>query len=128
MPTPLPCPCGSGKPYAGCCRPYHTGKPAPTPEALMRSRYSAYALDKPDYIMHTTHPQSPHWQPDRTAWRADLSAFSTGVRFVGLRVLATTENTVTFRAILMQGTRDVSFTERSTFERVDGRWLYLSGA
>ena len=39
------CPCGSGKPYAACCGPLHAGeKPAPTAEALMRSRYAAYVL------------------------------------------------------------------------------------
>lgn len=38
------CPCGSGKNYSECCEPIikRTAK-AETPEALMRSRYSAYA-------------------------------------------------------------------------------------
>ena len=39
------CPCGSGRSYAACCRPAHDGSvPPPTPEALMRARYSAFAL------------------------------------------------------------------------------------
>ncbi|HSQ42921.1 MAG TPA: YchJ family protein [Fibrobacteraceae bacterium] len=38
------CPCGSGKTYAECCEPIIKGQvKAPTPEALMRSRYTAYA-------------------------------------------------------------------------------------
>lgn len=126
-PAPVPCPCSSGQPYAKCCRPYHQGKPAPSPETLMRSRYSAYALDKPDYLMQTTHPTSPHWQADRAAWRTDLQAFSRSVNFVGLRVLSVGANTVKFRAVLMQAGRDISFTEHSVFERVEGRWLYVKG-
>jgi SEC-C motif-containing protein len=49
-----PCPCGSGRPYAECCEPYITGaKNPPTAEALMRSRYSAYAEHAVDYIIDT---------------------------------------------------------------------------
>ncbi|WP_240455632.1 YchJ family protein [Halomonas faecis] len=39
------CPCGNGSSLAGCCGRYHAGEPAPTPEALMRSRYSAFVLE-----------------------------------------------------------------------------------
>jgi SEC-C motif-containing protein len=124
---PQLCPCSSGLPYARCCRPYHAGEAAPTPQALMRSRYSAYALNKPDYVMATTHPDSPHWQADRAAWRADLQAFSSSVTFVGLKILLAEGDTVKFRAVLMQGGRDVSFTEHSIFRQHNGRWLYVKG-
>ncbi|MBF7730586.1 YchJ family protein [Pseudomonas sp. N040] len=50
------CPCGSGQSYAECCGRWHAGAPAPTPEALMRSRYSAYALGMIDYLIATTLP------------------------------------------------------------------------
>ncbi|XKM14586.1 YchJ family protein [Orbaceae bacterium ac157xtp] len=53
------CPCQSAKPYSQCCEPYHLWqKNAPTAEALMRSRYSAYVLLKADYIVATWHPQT----------------------------------------------------------------------
>lgn len=93
----------------------------------MRSRYSAYALNRAEYIIQTTNPEGPMWRTDMAAWRADLEAFSTQTRFAGLIILAADHETVTFRAILFQGTRDVSFTERSVFHREDGRWLYTSG-
>ena len=39
------CPCGSELAYKSCCEPIVKGKTlAPTAEALMRSRYTAYAL------------------------------------------------------------------------------------
>ncbi|MBV5280033.1 MAG: hypothetical protein J0651_01830, partial [Actinobacteria bacterium] len=43
--------------YSECCEPFISGvKPAPTAEALMRSRYTAYTRKEVDYIVRTTHP------------------------------------------------------------------------
>src|SRR5437868_5655503 len=48
------CPCGSGADYKICCTPYLNGeKNPPTPEALMRSRYTAYVKANLDYIEAT---------------------------------------------------------------------------
>jgi SEC-C motif-containing protein len=57
------CPCGGGK-YAQCCGRYHSGaETAPTAEALMRSRYSAYVMDLGAYLQatwhHSTRPAEP---------------------------------------------------------------------
>ena len=42
--APRDCPCHSGLRYAACCGPLHEGaREADTPEALMRSRYAAFA-------------------------------------------------------------------------------------
>lgn len=55
-----PCPCDSGQTYVDCCGPWHLGLlqglHAPTPETLMRSRYSAYVLGLIDYLLATWHP------------------------------------------------------------------------
>jgi SEC-C motif domain protein len=92
----------------------------------MRSRYSAYALGKSDYIVRTTHTESPHRQHDTAAWRASLDEFSRHTRFEGLTILATDENTVTFHATLSQDGRDASFTEHSVFRQEDGQWRYVA--
>jgi SEC-C motif domain protein len=42
------CFCGSDQLYAACCGLYHAGEFPPTPETLMRARYSAYAFGKID--------------------------------------------------------------------------------
>jgi SEC-C motif domain protein len=118
------CPCGSGLKHKKCCGKYHQGEPAPTPEALMRSRYSAYALHKVEYIMQTTHPDSPHFESDRVRWHQELELFCQQTRFANLSVQNVEGDTVTFRAMLFQGAQDVSFTERSLFRQLDGRWLY----
>src|ERR1035437_9077691 len=56
------CPCDSGQSYAACCGPWHSGLAvgahAPTPQALMRSRYSAYVLGLIDYLLATWHPST----------------------------------------------------------------------
>ena len=121
------CPCHSGRLYTECCQPYHKGKLAPTPEALMRARYSAYALHNADFIMQTTHPDSPHRKQDKRLWTAEILAFATQTQFAALTILETTADTVTFRAGLMQNLRDTSFTEKSTFKRIKGKWLYVMG-
>jgi SEC-C motif domain protein len=58
-----PCPCRSeesvSKTYGECCALWHVGlqaippRHAPTPEQLMRSRYSAYALQMSHYLLAT---------------------------------------------------------------------------
>lgn len=54
MSTSKVCPCGSNKTYLVCCGPFHKGKIfAPSAEALMRSRFSAYVLNIPQYIYRT---------------------------------------------------------------------------
>src|SRR3569832_2391172 len=51
------CPCGSGKEYEACCGEIIGGKrAAPTAEALMRSRYSAFVKDEIDYLRESLHP------------------------------------------------------------------------
>ena len=126
------CPCGCGQKYKQCCRPFHKGKPPPTPEVLMRSRYTAYALNNVAYIINTTHPQSPLYQANTAKWAAELEQFCLSTRFERLDVQSTDADDdavgwVTFTATLFQGTRDVSFTERSLFHKHNRKWLYVSG-
>ena len=47
------CYCHSQQPFGQCCEPLLKGKAAPSAEALMRSRYSAYATGKFDYVLET---------------------------------------------------------------------------
>lgn len=99
----------------------------------MRSRYAAYAKGDVEHVMRTTHPDSPHHQADRSAWAAEIAAFTRSVRFAGLTLLDTPEPDgdeafVSFRATLLRDGQDVGFAERSRFVRVDGAWRYVDGA
>lgn len=126
MDTPEPCPCGSGEAFAACCGPCLAGqRPAPTAEALMRSRYSAYVRRDADYLLRT-------WHPSTRPKELDLSGDA--ARWLGLEVLGTQdggaqarEGTVEFVARYLLGGRPHSLREISRFVREGGRWLYLDG-
>jgi len=93
----------------------------------MRSRYSAYALGLSAYIMQTTHPDGDRYNSDAAAWKSDIERFSQNTRFAGLQILGAKDDRVTFRAILFEGQRDVSYTEVSLFRQHNGQWKYFSG-
>ncbi|MCU0496991.1 MAG: zinc chelation protein SecC [Anaerolineae bacterium] len=121
------CLCHSGDEYQACCRPYHRGEALPpTPEKLMRSRYAAYALNLADYLILTTHPDSPYQQDPKT-WRESIRKFYQKTRFADLQILDAEANTVTFYAILFEEDQDVSYIEQSLFRQHEGRWKYVSG-
>lgn len=125
------CPCCSGKSYEECCRPYHEGRLAENAEKLMRSRFSAYALNLPEYIIITTHPASPQYHDNHFSWKRSLSEFSKGSNFQKLEVHDFKERdnlaTVTFTAYIDQNGHDTTFTEKSYFEKREGRWFYRTG-
>lgn len=48
------CNCGSDIPFQNCCEPYLLGVSLPSsPEALMRSRFTAYARNDMQYVLDT---------------------------------------------------------------------------
>lgn len=125
------CPCGSGLSYKMCCQRFHNGALADNALTLMRSRYAAYTLNLPSYIIKTTHPASSQYCDDHKEWAQKISHFSKDFVFHRLEVLSFKENeriaVVTFVAHLTQNGQDATFTERSYFEKIRGRWLYRSG-
>jgi len=125
------CFCCSGLEYAHCCKPYHEGLSPENALKLMRSRFAAYALNLADYIITTTHPASPHYQTNKFGWKRGIAQFARSSQFERLEILDFKENgstaMVVFVAYIKQEGRDASFSERSTFEKVKGRWLYRDG-
>ena len=121
-----PCPCGNALAYDDCCGRYHDGAlalQAPTPEALMRSRYSAFVLDRTGYLLQTWHPDT---RPDT------LEPNPPGLAWLGLQVrgaaLQDSEHgTVEFVARSKLGGRAHRLHETSRFVREHGRWYYLDG-
>lgn len=117
------CPCGAGETFGECCGPLLDGAPAPTAEALMRSRYTAFVLRDAPYLAATWHPST---RP------ADL-ALDDDTRWRRLEIVRTdaggpTRGTVEFRAHWddPSGTRGILHeVSRFVFQR--GRWLYLDG-
>ena len=122
-----PCPCGSGQKYKKCCRKYHQGAQPSDALILMKSRYSAYAVGESAYIIKTTHPENPEFNTDFKVWQKSIDTFCRESDFLGLKILAFTENVeeafVTFEARLGSGV----LREKSRFRKLDGKWLYLDG-
>ena len=119
------CPCGSGRPYDGCCGPLHRAEAvAPTAEALMRSRFSAFAVADEAYLLRTWHPTT---RPPRLA-------LDPSQRWTRLEVLDTSRGglldaagTVEFRAHYRYGGQAGALREISRFVREDGQWYYVDG-
>ena len=53
------CPCLSGFPFGECCGPVLDGtRPAPTAEALMRSRFTAFVVGDREHVLRSWHPRT----------------------------------------------------------------------
>lgn len=119
------CPCGTGRAYIECCGPLHTGaRTAPTAVALMRSRFSAFAVGDIGYLLSSWHPDTRPAQlelDEAITWRR-LQIVDTDAGGEGDAV-----GIVEFRAQYVDGGSRHILHERSRFERVKGEWRYLDG-
>ncbi|MEM8767521.1 MAG: YchJ family metal-binding protein [Pseudomonadota bacterium] len=119
------CPCGSGKLADDCCLPVIAGtRPAANPEALMRSRYTAYTLAETDYLLAS-------WDTSTRPARLELDEAQ---RWLGLKILGTEgggtedfEGTVEFVARYKLAGRGYRLHEISRFRRTPTGWRYLEG-
>jgi SEC-C motif-containing protein len=127
MPAPRDCPCHSGLRYAACCAPFHGGARPDTPEALMRSRYAAFALGLGEYLVATLASSHPDLALPRAELVHDLSRIKERQRFLGLRIVRAEGDEVLFAARIFERGQDRSFAELSTFVREEGAWKYASG-
>lgn len=131
FPPNNPCPCGSNLKYKKCCKTFHDGVLPKTALELMKSRYSAYAVHKIDYIISTTHNANNDFTTDIKAWGRDIKNFCENIEFKNLEIIefidGEIEAFVTFRATLIQENQDVSFTEKSRFLKENNKWFYESG-
>jgi SEC-C motif-containing protein len=111
--------------YDECCGPLHRGVAlANTPEQLMRSRFSAYAVHDSLYLLRTWHPTT----------RPDDLTFDPALRWVRLDIVDSGDagpfgraSTVEFRAHYTQHGQRGELHENSRFVRHDDAWTYLDG-
>ena len=127
-----PCPCRSGERFADCCAPLLAGdKAAATATQLMRSRFTAFATGDVEYLRSTWHPDTrPHdleLDPAVEWLRLIISDTVRGGPF-------DTYGEVEFVAMYREPSPNQPSSyqrgrqhERSTFEKVEGRWLYVDG-
>ncbi|MEL6307816.1 MAG: YchJ family metal-binding protein [Chloroflexota bacterium] len=123
-----PCPCTSGKKYKKCCRRYHQGMKVPTPEALVRARFGAYAIGLTDYLIDTLHPDHEDQKLSETKIRAQVDAYSIRNTFLKCDIVSAEDDKVTYRAFIMAFHQDpLVYTEDAVFAQHDNKWYYLSG-
>jgi SEC-C motif-containing protein len=121
------CICSSHKLIANCCERFLSGRElAKTPEQLMRSRYTAYALGGyGQYLLDT-------WLP---ATSAGLSAEQLSTRenqWIELTVLNKSQQgnngMVEFEAFYIDSAGEHQcLHEKSVFTRKKGCWIYVGG-
>ncbi len=111
--------------FGQCCGRYldhFATSPAPDAESLMRSRYSAFVLERQTYLQQT-------WFSTRRP--VDLS-FEPNVKWLGLEVKACrmtgpTQAEVEFVARSRLNGVPTRLHELSHFVKEDGRWFYVDG-
>jgi SEC-C motif domain protein len=118
------CFCNSQKAFQDCCEPYIKGlKKAPTAEALMRSRYSAYATHQVDYLVETTHVSQRALHS-----KVDILLWATANQWQKLEVIKTSSTTVEFKAYYLDTNKNQQIHhEFSTFIQEEGVWYYVDG-
>ena len=117
------CPCQSGLTYEKCCQILHDGGKIKSAESLMRSRYSAFVLDLPKYLLATWHSET----------RPETIESDPNIKWFNLRILsdegenALGEQFVTYEARFREGGKAHKFKERSRFVVEKGRLVYIDG-
>ena len=124
------CPCQSGRTYAACCGPYLEGEAwPPTPEAVMRARYAAFASGKIDFLEESQEPASRDGFDREVA-----SSWSSRADWAGFELLATAgggadddAGSVEFVAHYTIDGQERAHHELARFAKVDGRWYFVDG-
>ena len=117
------CPCGSNKNITDCCLRYLDNlESAPNAEALMRSRYTAFTLQREDYLLATWHKST---RPQSLGLADDVHT-----KWIGLLVKRHEQQNadhaiVEFVASYKVKGRAYKLHEVSRFVREEGRWFYV---
>jgi SEC-C motif domain protein len=122
------CYCCSGKTFADCCQSFLEGaaKP-PTAEALMRSRYSAYATLNIEYLLKSTHPSTRKFHDAE-----EIENWAKSNSWQKLEIISTVEgdkkSVVEFKAFYLDSnsTQQIHH-ERSNFQKELGKWFFVDG-
>lgn len=118
------CYCGNHLSFQECCEPFIKGvqKP-PTAEALMRSRYSAYATGEADYLVNTTHVSTR-----KNHKKSDILSWAKNNKWTQLEIISASETTVIFNAYYLDNRLQPQIHyEQSTFVFENGSWFYIDG-
>lgn len=118
------CYCGAANSFQECCEPFIKGfQNPPTAQALMRSRYSAYATQEVNYLMMTTHVSQRKYLS-----REEILLWAKNNSWLKLEILDATDNTVEFKAYYLNASlQTIVHYEKSIFKFENGSWYYVDG-
>ncbi len=118
------CYCGAPKKFQECCEPFISmTQKAPTAEALMRSRYSAYVIHEADYLLATTHSQVRKYHS-----KTEILNWAISNQWQRLEVINATKNTVEFKAYYIDAQLCHQIHhEFSNFVFEQDSWFYVDG-
>lgn len=118
------CPCGSQKEFAACCEIIHQNpSQASSAQELMRARYAAFCTHHIDFLYNSTHPQTRRFHNKK-----DIQQYATESKWMFLEIIASSKNTVEFKAHYMDKDLNVIVHhEKSNFKQLNGTWYYLDG-
>ncbi|CAA0089215.1 Uncharacterised protein [Zhongshania aliphaticivorans] len=125
----IECYCGRDEYYDRCCAPYIIGdKNAPNPEALMRSRYTAFCTQNADYLLETLYKNAR----EKESRRALVASFA-DTQWCSLKVIRSHYRNgqkhaeVEFAAFYLANNTVGQLHERSRFVFEDEKWFYTDG-
>ena len=127
----MKCYCCSGKEFEDCCQPFIIGAMKPsTAEALMRSRYSAYATIAVEYLIKTTHPSVRKFHDAQI-----IENWAKSSVWQKLEIVSTKEGEakdkkgiVEFKAYFLDAKQQPQIHhERSNFAKELGKWFFVDG-
>jgi SEC-C motif-containing protein len=113
-----------------CCGPILEGtSSAPTAEALMRSRYTAFVVGEIEHLRKTLHPRDRDGFDAESArrWSAESEWLGLEIRDVDRGAEDDDEGVVEFVASYVQDGAEEAHHEIASFRRVDGRWCFVDG-
>lgn len=122
----MQCYCGSNKAFSACCGPIIDEQSATSAEQLMRSRYSAYADKRYDYVLAT---YTPVKQSKLSI--TELAQNAEQTEWLNLEVLhSETTGSVAYVEFIATYRIDNEFWrmhEISSFKQIEGQWYYDAG-
>ena len=123
------CPCDSSLEFDDCCGPILAGRPAPTAEALMRSRYSAFVMGNLDHLNRT---HAAEIRADFDLLNAERTVEE--AKWLGLEVRTVVDGgiddqtgQVEFVARFSRHGKTYVQHELASFCRENGAWMYRHG-
>jgi SEC-C motif domain protein len=125
------CFCGSDNTFEQCCKPIIDGtQPAPTAQALMRSRYSAYVIIASQYLIDSTHisQRANYSKTDIEAWAKESNWQKLEIIDCKKGLSDDSVGEIEFNAYYHDSKNILQIHhEKSIFKKESGDWFYVNG-